>query len=68
MVPARVVGITRAPSVLEDGGMLKARCTDERQALQQAEAVLAAATRLDEDLLARLDVYEEAVLACLGLG
>ena len=34
----------------------------------EAEAVLAAATRLDEDLLARLDVYEEAVLACLGLG
>ena len=38
MVPARVVGITRAPSVLEDGGaVLKARCADERQALQQAE-------------------------------
>ena len=37
MVPATVVGIARAPSVLEDGGVLKARCTDERQALQQAE-------------------------------
>ena len=34
---ATVVGITRAPSVLEDGGVLKARCTDERQALQHAE-------------------------------
>ena len=37
MGSATVVGITRAPSVLEDGGVLKARCTDERQALQQAE-------------------------------
>jgi len=37
MGSATVVGITRAPSVLEDGGVLKARCTDEHQALQHAE-------------------------------
>ena len=37
MGSATVVGITRAPSVSEDGGVLKARCTDENQALQHAE-------------------------------
>ena len=37
MGSATVVGITRAPSVSEDGGVLKARCTDESQALQHAE-------------------------------
>ena len=37
-VLASVVRITRAPSPLdEDGSMLKARCTDEHQALQHAE-------------------------------
>ena len=37
MGSATVVGITRAPSVSEDGGVLKARCADEHQALQHAE-------------------------------
>ena len=35
MGSATVVGITRAPSVSEDGGVLKARCADEHQALLQ---------------------------------
>ena len=38
-VLASVVRITRAPSTSlnEDGSVLKARCTDEHQALQHAE-------------------------------
>ena len=39
VILASVVRITRAPSTSsnEDGGVLKARCTDEHQALQHAE-------------------------------
>ena len=53
-VLASVVRITRAPSALdEDGSMLKARCTDEHQALQHAER--------------KVRTYRKAVLGLAGL-
>ena len=49
-----VVRITRAPSALdEDGSVLKARCTDEHQALQHAER--------------KVRTYRKAVLGLAGL-
>ena len=53
-VLASVVRITRAPSALdEDGSVLKARCTDEHQALQHAER--------------KVRTYRKAVLGLAGL-
>ena len=53
-VLASVVRITRAPSALdEDGSVLKARCTDEHQALQHAER--------------KVRTYHKAVLGLTGL-
>ena len=50
---ATVVRMTRAPSLDEDGSMLKARCTDEHQALQHAER--------------KVRTYSKAVLGLAGL-
>ena len=54
-VLASVVRITRAPSTSldEDGSVLKARCTDEHQALQHAER--------------KVRTYRKAVLGLAGL-
>ena len=51
---ASVIRITRAPSTLDEyGSVLKARCTDEHQALQHAER--------------KVRTYRKAVLGLAGL-